>query len=504
MVKKKLWLIILPCLAFNATDLCAQLDTLWTRSFGEDGWDFGESVQQTTDGGYIVAGVAGADINHQADVYLVKTSETGDTQWTRTIGRSQTAGTDNGNCVRQTTDGGYIITGHSSLPGEDTLWEIYLIKTDSSGDTVWTRTFGGSLSEHGVSVQQTIDEGYIITGWTYSYGAGGLDVFLLKTDALGHSVWMRTFGGPFDEGGASVQQVSDGGYLIGGYTRSSSGGGYADVYLIKTDSTGVAEWERTYGGDLEDLGYSALQATSGGYIIAGSTRSFGVGASDVYLIRTDEVGDTLWTRTFGGYDDDTGFSLIETEEGDYVIVGKTMSFGTGNDDVYLVKIDESGNVLWTWVFGGSIDEAGRSVQETSDGGYVIAGNIGSYAGEYWDFYLIKTSPEIVAIGEGESPLISLPKSYTLHQNYPNPFNPLTTISFELPEDWRSDGKVNLIVYDIRGKLVRTLVDSVMLPGVYRIHWDGRNHTGESVSSGIYLYTLKSGDKIYTKKMVMAK
>lgn len=502
-MKNRFHLFVIFSLFLIFSKLSAQVDTLWTRRFGGEGWDFGESVQQTIDGGYIITGVTGADIEHVSDVYLVKTDSAGFAQWIKSIGRSQTQGRDYGLSVHQTEDTGYIITGFTMLPDEGKLLDLYLIKTDESGDTVWTRTFGDSLNESGQSVRQTVDGGYIAAGYTYSYGKGGSDFLLVKTDASGDVEWMRTFGGMLDEMGFSVQQTLDGGYILVGNT-SSFGAGEFDVYLVRTDESGDTLWTRTYGGVRDDHGFSVEQTSSGGYIITGQTESYGAGDFDVYLIRTNESGDTLWTRTFGGLSVDAGFSVTESIEGGFVITGKTMSFGGGDDDIYLIKTDDSGNTIWTWALGGTLDEAGRSVRETTDGGYIISGNIGSYYSGQWDIYLIKTSAPAVSIDKNAQGAKSIPGSVSLMQNYPNPFNPVTIIQYEIsdPTSKATRLPVEINVYDIRGRFVRTLIKDEKSPGVYRVRFNGRDEKGLEIPSGVYLYRIRTPDFTDTRKMIL--
>ena len=274
----------------------------------------------------------------KADVYLIKTNALGDTQWTRTYGG---ADIDEGFSVQQTSDGGYIVAGltWSFSAG---LQDVYLIKTNASGDTQWTRNYGGTVNDWGYSVQQTSDGGYIVTGWTGSFGAGSADIYLIKTNASGDTLWTRTYGGAQYDEGNSVQQTSDGGYIVAGYTYSFGAGSY-DVYLIKTNASGDTQWTRTYGGTNDDEGFSARQTTDGGYIVAGYTGSFGAGG-DVYLIKTNASGDTQWTRTYGGTGGDEGYWVRQTSDGGYIVAGWTGSFGAGNYDVYLVKTDSLGNV----------------------------------------------------------------------------------------------------------------------------------------------------------------
>src|SRR3972149_5400544 len=290
--------------------------------------------------------------------------------------------------VQQTTDGGYIITGTITSFGAGGQ-DVYLIKTDAGGNSLWTKTFGGITYDVGNSVRQTTDGGYIIAGTTYSFGVGNYDVYLIKTDANGNTLWTKTFGGTSSDEGYSAQQTTDGGFVITGYT-GSFGAGNADVYLIKTDANGNTLWTKTFGRTNSDLGYSVQQTTDGGYVIAGLTDSFGAGLYDVYLIKTNGSGDTLWTKTFGGIGIDYGLSAQQTTDGGYVIAGVTQSFGAGIDDVYLIKTDGNGDTLWTKIFGGTDIDEGYSVQQTTDGGFVITGYTGSFGAGNADVYLIKT------------------------------------------------------------------------------------------------------------------
>jgi hypothetical protein len=255
--------------------------------------------------------------------------------------------------VQQNNDGGYIFTGGISTHSDPDVW---LVKTDSNGDSLWTQTFGSSVYDEGYSVEQTNDGGYIITGSTESSGNGLLDIWLLKTDSNGNSLWTQTFGGSSVDLGRSVEQTNDGGYIVAGRT-DSFGNGNSDVWLIKTDSNGDSLWTRTFGGYENDSGYSVKQTNDGGYIVAGGTYSFGNGNSDVWLIKTDSNGDSLWTRTFGDSSYDRGRSVEQTNDGGYIIVG----YG-------LIKTDSQGNLEW------NRSTSGSSVQQTNDGGYIIVGD----------------------------------------------------------------------------------------------------------------------------------
>jgi len=454
----------------------------WIRTYGGSATDVGCSVAQTTDGGYIVAGFTySLGTGDYPDVYLVKTDAAGDTVWTRTYGGSSY---DWGKSVAQTTDGGYIIAGYTrsfGAGGDD----IYLIKTDAAGDTVWTRTYGGSSYEWGLSVAQTADGGYIIAGKTESFGAGLEDVYLVKTDAAGDTVWTRTYGGSDSDVGYSVAQTTDGGYIVVGYTKSF-GAGEKDVYLIKTDAAGDTVWTRTYGGSERDGGESVAKTSDGGYIIAGYTESFGT--FDVYLVKTDTAGDTVWTRTYGGSSWDRGECVTQTTDGGYIVAGWTESFGTGAyPDVYLIKTEATGNAVWARTYGGSLRDEGFSVAKTSDGGYIVAGYTLSFGAGGDDVYLIKTdSAGYTAVNEptGQKPVVLSLIAY------PNPFNSSCVIT--------APAGAEVEIYDLLGGYVWGGV--VCWLGLVGLVWT----PDKSIASGVYLIRATLGKKSTTKKVVLIK
>jgi hypothetical protein len=460
------------------------------RTYGGTDSDRGFAVQQTQDGGYIISGSTWSFGVGQEDIYVIKTDSLGDTLWTKTFGGTNW---DRSRSVQQTQDGGYIISGWSQSFGNG-LPDVYLIKTDASGDTVWTKVHGGTSADESFCVRQTSDGGYISVGRTNSYGAGDFDVYLVKTDALGDTMWTKTFGSTFIDYGICVQQTSDQGYVVVGMNGSLPGG---DIYLIKTDSLGDSLWTRTYGGNNSDTGYFVNLTQDGGYIIAGATGSYGAGGNDVWLLRIDGNGDTLWTRTYGGSDYDGGFAVQEIQDG-YIIGGRTTSFGAGGLDLYLIKIDASGDTIWTRTYGGAEVDWYFSGQQTQDGGYILAGYTASFGAGSDDVYLIKTNQHgLVGIEEGQDMNLQI-ENVRLEQSQPNPSHSMTTIRFQIA----TPGHVCINVYDACGRVIKTLVDEEKEAGVYSISWHGHNELGENVPAGVYFYRLEAGKYSQMRKMIM--
>jgi hypothetical protein len=436
----------------------------WQRTYGGPNSDRGWSVQQTTDGGYVIAGETGSFGAGNGDVYLVKTDANGDTLWTKTYG-----GTTIEECysVQQTTDGGYILAGRIEFgPGNG---DVYLVKTKSNGDILWTRHYGWVNDDYANSVRQTLDGGYIITGATGSFGAGSYDVYLIKTDANGDTLWTRYYGFPSWDEGYSVKQTADSGYIVSGSTYSFGTTGW-DVYLLKTNANGDTLWTRTYGGANDDQGGSVQQTSDGGYIIAGETWSFGAGREDAYLIKTNAQGDTLWTRTFGGIYDDGGYWAQQTTDGGYILAGWATSFGAGSHDAYLIKTDSLGDTLWTRTFGGTEWDDAYSVEQTTDGGYILGGDTWSYGAGNGDVYLVKTDANgNVGVEENRDQGFKGSR-IPGYKATPNPFSSFATIPGHSSD--------RFTLYDVSGRKVGTYrgdrIGNGLSAGVYFLRPEGAN------------------------------
>jgi hypothetical protein len=359
----------------------------FAKTYGGTNGDWANSVQQTSDGGYIVAGYTNSFGAGDWDLFLIKTDANGNIQWAKTYGGTYG---DGASSVQQTLDGGYIVAGWTHYSTVD--FDLFLIKTDVNGNIIWAKTYGGTGWDLARSVQQTSDGGYIVAGSTYSFSAGLNDIFLIKTDANGNISWAKTYGGTNYDNAFSIQQTSDGGYIVAGFTGSFGAGAW-DLFLIKTDANGNIQWAKTYGGTGDDKAYSVQQTSDGGYIVAGLTNSFGAGTEDILLIKTDASGNIIWAKTYGGTNYDNAFSIQQTSDGGYIVAGWTNSFGAGNHDFFLIKTDANGNVQWAKTYGGiNWEEPSElsSVQHTSDGGYIVAGRTNSFGAGGEDIFIVKT------------------------------------------------------------------------------------------------------------------
>jgi hypothetical protein len=440
-------------------------------TYGGAGDDYGYSVQQNADSGYIVAGQASA-----ADYYLIRTDAAGHTLWNRTwdywvndilYGALQTAG------------GGFVTVGQCWGNGQ---FFTNLIWTDAEGNKSGERGWDGFCA---YSLQQTVDGGYAIAGTYYA----GYDVGLLRTDGSGLLLWRKSFGHPDIGCGYSAHQTADSGFIETGFISANGN----DIYLVKTNSSGDTMWTRRFGGDSAETGNSVQQTSDGGYIITGCTKSFGNGGRDVYLVKTDTVGDTMWTRTFGGANDDEGNSVQQTTDDGYIIAGYTASFGRGGRDAYLIKTDSIGDRIWVRTFGGFNDDEAFSVQQTTDGGYIVAGYTKSYGAGGADVWLIKTdSSGNVAVEEPNANPTRAPGLSLSCE--PNPFRTRTAISLQA----KANSPTELTVFDVSGRCVRTLTANRTSCAV----WDGTDGLGQPLPSGAYFMRLDAGGQHAAARVVL--
>jgi hypothetical protein len=354
--------------------LAVTITEAWTRTFGGAERDEACAVLQSSDGGYVVAGYTVSFGAGESQVYLVKTDASGNQQWARTYGASE-----EGLSARPVANGGYVIAGR--CPGG-----ICLIKTDADGNEVWHKIFVGVDMDYGQSVLEARDGGLVILCRTDQRRAG-----LIKTDSSGNQVWFNTFGGDSVGGVHSLLQASDGGYIFVGEVDEPGGEEFFDIWLAKADAYGREVWAKSFATpSSDDYGYSLQPTSDGGYIVAGRVGERGI---VVHLIKTDGDGNEVWTREFGGPNNVTAHSIQRTSDGGYVVTGHFESREATSGDVYLLRLDASGDSLWAMSYGGAKDDFGRAVQQTFDGGFVIAGTTYSYGAGQEDVWLIKTDPQ---------------------------------------------------------------------------------------------------------------
>ena len=451
--------------------------------YGGEQEEEGRAVEQTTDGGYIFVASTRSYGAGNFDIYLIRTDSNGDTIWTRTFGGT---GYDTAADVLQTNDGGFIIAGYTSSVNNG---DIYLVRTDNHGDTLWTKTIGGFYNDHVKDMQKTTDGGFILGG---DIDEGGTSkYYLVKIDSFGDTLWTKSY---YYGQVYSVQQTSGGGYILAVYPYTDPSG-ITDMKIVKTDNFGNISWIKTYGGSDYDMSFAIQQTSEGGYIVGGRTDSFGAGASDFILLKINSDGDSLWAKTYGGTADERAFAVKQLQDGGYIVAGYTATFGEGSTDFYLVRTDGNGDTLWTRTHGGNHQEMLNDLKLTDDGGFIAVGHTYSFGQvSNPDAYVVKTNSEGIVTNVIERSN-NIPTEFSLSQNYPNPFNPSTKISWQQPVG----GLVTLKIYDVLGREFTTLVNEELTAGTHETIFDASRF-----SSGVYFYQLNAGDYIQTKKMILLK
>ena len=359
---------------------------LFNNTFGDASYDYGRSLIELNDGGYIIAGNTSLLGDNYSNALLIKIDHTGKEMWKRDYTFSSV---DRLNMVKELQDGSLVAAGFT-MSSTNYSKDILVIKTDAQGNLEWQRSYGDAQDETANSIDILIGGGFIISGEVINENTGFSLCYLIKIDNEGGLDWSNTFGGNQNDNGLSVISTNDAGFAITGMTRSL-GDSNGDVWLIKVNSNGEMEWERTYGGDDTEYGRTIQQTVDGGYIIIGQTESFGLGYNDAYLIKTDSQGNEIWSQTFGGQGTDQGRQVVNTLDEGYLISGYTDSFGTlGGFNFWLVKANSLGELEWQRFYGEQGDDRGLSGIQTSDGGYAIAGYTNSGTSSGSDILFIKT------------------------------------------------------------------------------------------------------------------
>ena len=465
-------------------------DTLWTKHFGNIYKDSSTCIRETSDGSFIIIGTTDQTGNGMNDIWLIKTDENGNMLWERTYGGDQN---DFSIMGQQTVDGGFIIAGTTESFGNG-MRDFWLIKTDADGNEEWNQTYGTVENDRTQYVEQTSDNGYILTGGTGNFETNNQDAWLIKTDENGIMEWQQTYGGNGNEKTYTVHQETDGSYILAGLTSSYGNGNY-DAYLIKTDSLGNEIWYQTFGGSDIENAYSMQILPGEGYILAGSTRSFGAGEFDVWLIKTDEQGNEIWSHVYGTDSVDYCYSIGINSEGDFILGGLTNATANGYFDVLAMKISDSGDEIWSKNIGLAGDDYSIFVEQTEDGGYVLAGYSNSFGNDD-DVYVVKLASDA---SNDAGNKIDQPSGFNL-RNYPNPFNPSTTISFNIIREMNENYELG--IYNIKGQKVKSFTNLQFNNAAnQRITWNGRDDNNQPVSSGIYYSVLKQNCNILASEKV---
>jgi hypothetical protein len=415
----------------------SQIPTIdWAKCYGGGGFDRAYSFDQTIDNGYVVAGYSNSDDifvtgNHGgADYWIVKLDSTGNIIWQKSLGGS---GTDVANSIRKTSDGGYIIAGESESNNGDVTVNLggidaWIVKLDSAGNITWQKSFGGVSVDKVNSIQQTSDGGYIFAGYTASIN-GNVNYWIVKLDIFGNMTWQKSFGGFGSDQATSIEQTFDEGYIVAGYSYSNNGDvsgnhGSSDIWIVKIDATGNLIWQKSFGGSgnertqFDYYGFLPIKQTlDGGYIIAGSSTSNdgdvtgNHGYSDFWIVKIDPTGNITWQKSLGCTYDDYASSVQQISNGGYIIAGESrlndgdVTGNHGSTDFWIVNLDSLGNLVWQKSFGGSIADNIYSIQETAEGEYVCVGstysNDGDVIGHYSneDLWIVKLSEGSLGINE---------------------------------------------------------------------------------------------------------
>lgn len=460
----------------------AQLDTVWTRTYGTTAFEGLRQVAQTPDRGFVFVGEQLWFNSDPSAIFLVKTDSLGLEEWRRTYGGPLW---DVPYSIVVCRDGGFLVAGETNSFNPS---GVFVLRLNSNGDSLWMAILNSGSYDHltaAGSIVESSEGGVLVCGWGWRPPKGN-QVLLFKLDSQGQLDWEKNYGGSSDDFGWSIQPVREGGYLMAGFSYSF-GNGKCDGHLVRINDTGDTLWTRTYGGESYDSFDFARQTSDGGFIAVGSTQSFGMGEQG-FIVKIDLNGNQQWHRAIGDTSNE-GFSGVAcSTNNQYVVTGFSKSFGAGEADGFLMRLDANGGTLQELVIGGPQFDFASFVERTHDGGYIVGGLTGSF-GSGGDSWLVRLAPDSI------SQTSFLPAISKLFNNYPNPFNNETTITFELS----SPSDVRIVVSDILGRDILLLTNGRFDAGRHVVRFRPR-----SFASGVYFYRLEVGTNAQTRKMVLLK
>lgn len=456
---------------------------VWDKTYGEEDYDEIMGVTVNPNGGFIAAGYTQSyGLGRWGNAFWVKVNSDGDSVWTHHMGGD---GVDVFADLITTPDSMFVACGLTDT--ENNFENIYLVKINDESVVQWEKNFGGPEKDVAQSLINSSDGNIIVTGVTRSFGAGEEDLFIMKTSIDGDSLWFKTYGTPGNDGGYGIEETSDGGYVIAGIYN------WSDIWLVKTDSDGDTLWTKVLGGSDFEEGLSVKQTSDGGYIIAGSTASFGAGQLDAFLIKTDSTGNVEWQKTYGGPGYDEGRRVLINNQNEYVLMANTDSNVPGEFNYFIVWTDLSGDTIRTKTYGDSGEDRCYDIISVNDEHLLIAGSNFNVASDGdASLLLIQSGNKPSGI---ETDPVSFAEEFFLYDAYPNPFNPQTVIRYKV----NVSGMVSIKIYDILGKEVVTLINDNISAGTHEVIFDA-----SKLSSCVYYYTLKADKFSQTKKMILMK
>jgi hypothetical protein len=441
----------------------------------------GTDVAATSDGGYIIVSTTEDNILNDLDIRILKTNSSGDTVWTKNYGGSRP---EYPNQLLPTSDGNYFIVGYTQSFGTGDQ-NIYLLKINpANGDTLFTKVYGGFGNEDGKEIAATADGNYVIVGASNSLNYANNDVQLIKINPAGDILWTKYYGGPNYESARSVKLCLDGGFIIAGKTAANSTA-VASLYLVKTNPTGDTTWTKTYGGPDSYEGKSILANSDGTYTLCVDDSS-GARDSDVKVMKIDAGGTIIWNKTYGGTDKDICKMIQPTTDGGYIVAGISRSFGWINPDFWILKFNSTLDTTWTRHYGGAGHEHCFAVKQTSDGGYIAIGHTKSYTPNTQVMFLKLNS-------EGKFGTVASVDEFasnTTFNVYPNPSEGIMNI------DLKGTSEAELIIRNVTGQTVFSeRINSSTINSSEVVDLKGKE-------SGIYFLTVLSTKQTLTKKIIL--
>jgi hypothetical protein len=485
------WIVGLALLA--ATPASAQLDTLWTRTFGGAENDGFRDVVPAPDGGLVAAGYTWSSGNGLMDVYAVKTDDAGDLVWEKTYGGT---GRDYGHSVCAVPAGGFAIAGYTTSQGAGKE-DVYVLRIDASGDTVWTRTYGGPELDAGMAICATSDGGLVVTGRTESFGADYIDLWALKLDAAGDTLWTRTVTGPGMQWGEDVCETPGGDYVIAGSTGPASTATNMQILHVRLSPSGTVLVNQEYGGIgavNPDWG-TGICADDDETVVLVSTRCIeGQDVAELATLGIEADGTQEYYRTNPQSYYQYGNSICSTHDDGYIFCGATKSNTTLENDLWLVKrIPGGGGWVFVQGIGGDLTDWGSSITRISTGQYAAAGHTESWGAGKFDGWLVRMYDPMTAVRpEGRAP-------EGIGFSIPHPSPAATAVRFSIAA--RAAGPLNLRVVNVEGRQVRSLYCGDVASGTHSFEWDLTNDAGARVASGVY-FVVADGVTRATRRAVV--